>query len=213
MLKDAINSSNLFNHSKTENIMKRLSIIFFVLVLSCNLMGQDMERKGYIGSMLGPSFPYGDFASNSNYYDGYAETGLNISLLTFGYKIWRNFGITASWFGIANPIDYYGTEGMWGVGAIMLGPLYSIPIKEKLDLDFKGMFGYVLLTKQEDTIETSNAFGTGFEFGMMLRYDFTKKWCLMANLEAFNTKLDIQPDKDPKVSLINLSFGIAYRLK
>jgi len=193
--------------------MKKLVVFFFVFVICSNLMGQDIERKGYIGMMLGPSFPYGEFASKSNYYDGYAETGLNINLLTFGYKIWKNVGATGSWFGIANPMDYYGTDGMWGVGAIMAGPLYSIPIKERFDLDLKGMFGFVLLTKQNDSNETSSAFGTGYEIGMMLRYDFVKNWCFMLNLETFNTKLDIQPDKDPKVSLINLSFGIAYRLK
>jgi len=192
---------------------KRLVIIFFVLVLSINLKGQDFERKGYIGIMLGPSFPYGEFASNETYYDGYAETGMNINLLTFGYKIWNNFGITGSWFGIANPIDFYGIDGMWGVGAIMAGPLYSIPIKERFDLDLKGMFGFALLTKQFDSGETSSAFGTGYEFGMMLRYDFVKNWCFMLNIETINTKLDIQPDRDPKVSLINLSFGIAYRIK
>ena len=193
--------------------MKKLPVIFFVLVFVSNIMGQDIERKGFIGMTIGPSFPYGEFADKNNYYDGYAETGLNINLLTFGYKIWKNVGVTGSWFGIANPTDYYGNEGMWGVGAIMLGPLYSIPIKERFDLDFKGMFGFVLLTKQYDNSVTSNAFGTGFEIGMMLRYDFAKKWCLMTNLETVNTKLDIQPDRDPKISIINLSFGIAYRLK
>jgi len=193
--------------------MKKLLVIFIVLILCSNLKGQDIERKGYIGIMLGPSFPYGEFASKSNYYDGYAETGLNINLLTFGYKIWKNIGVAGSWFGIANPMDYNGSDGMWGVGALMSGPLYSIPIKERFDLDLKGMFGYVLLTKQFDAIETLTASGTGFEIGMMLRYDFVENWCFMLNLETFNTMLDIQPDKDPKVSLFNLSIGIAYRLK
>ena len=194
--------------------MKKLVIVLLILLLNMSAIGQENERKGYIGMMIGPSFPYDNFANKGQFYDGYAETGLNISLINFGYKIWRNIGITAGWFGIANPIDHFGTDGMWAAGALMTGPLISFPIKDKLDLDIKGMFGFVLLTRETDySSEAASAFGPGYEAGIMLRYDFVKKWCLMTNLETFNTRLDIQAGQDPKVSIINLSFGIAYRLK
>ncbi|MCK3684793.1 outer membrane beta-barrel protein [Maribellus sp. YY47] len=193
--------------------MKKIVYLVIVLLLSINTMAQEADRKGYIGIMIGPSFPYGDFAGSGQFYEGYAKTGANVSLLNFGYKLWNNLGITAGWFGIANPIDYFGTDGMWGAGALMVGPLYSIPLNEKFELDFKGMFGYVLLTRKFDYSERDEATGTGFEAGIMLRYNFAQNWSFMTNLETFNTKLDIQPDKDPGVSLLNLSFGIAYRLR
>ncbi len=194
--------------------MKKIITVLLVIFLSIYGFGQDTERKGYIGMMIGPSFPYANFSSKGNFYNGYAETGVNLSLVTFGYKIWKNVGITAGWFGIANPIDHFGSNGMWAAGALMTGPLISFPIKENFDMDIKGMFGFVLLTREfENDSETAAAFGPGFEGGIILRYDFVKKWCLMMGLETFNTKLDIQPGEDPKVSIINLSFGIAYRLK
>ena len=40
------------------------------------------KRKGYIGLSLGPSIPIGDFADESN---GLAKTGLNLTLVNFGY--------------------------------------------------------------------------------------------------------------------------------
>ncbi len=194
--------------------MKTIVLVLLIVFTCMCTTGQDSGRKGYIGMMIGPSYPYSNFANKGNFYHGYAETGLNISLLNFGYKIWRNFGVTAGWFGIANPVDYFGTQGMWGVGAIMAGPLISFPLNEKFDLDLKGMLGYTLLTRNfENSSEAASAVGPGYEAGIMLRYSIARKWCLLMNLETFNTLLDIQPDQDPKVSIINLSFGIAYRLK
>lgn len=193
--------------------MKKIAFVVFFALLSMSTMGQDGERKGYIGMMIGPSFPYGSFAGSEQYSDGFAKTGVNISLLNFGYKLWGNVGITAGWFGIANPIDEMSVDGMWSAGALMAGPLFSVPLSDKFDLDFKGMFGFVLLRRSFDYSETAEATGSGYEAGIMLRYNFVQKWCLMMNLETFNTRLDIQRDQDPQVSVINLSFGIAYRLK
>ena len=194
--------------------MKKIVFLLLTVLAFMCTFGQDAGRKGYIGMMIGPSFPYENFTSSGNFFDGYAETGLNISLLNFGYKIWRNLGVTAGWFGIANPIDYFGSQGMWGTGALMAGPLISFPLNEKFDLDLKGMAGYTLLRRSfENSSETASAVGPGYEAGIMLRYNFAKKWCLMMNLEIINTRLDIQFGQDPKVSIINSSFGIAYRLK
>ncbi len=193
--------------------MKKLLIIICLVTVMISSVAQDLERKGYIGIMMGPSFPYGSFASGSNYYDGYAKTGLNINLLNFGYKIWKNIGISAAWVGIANPIDYYGTDGMWGVGAIMAGPFFSIPLSEKTNFDVKGMFGYVLETKQMESNDIIYAYGSGYQLGFMLRHNLAKRWSLLFDLESFNTQLDIQPEEDPKVALINFTFGIAYLLK
>lgn len=188
-------------------------VLLFLLALITTLKGQDMERKGYIGTMLGPSFPLGEFASKETFFDGYAKTGVNIHVLTFGYRIWKNFGITSAWFGMANPIDYYGLEGMWGIGAITLGPMYSINLSKKTTLDLKVMSGYVYESRDLDVDNYAYAYGPGYNAGIMLRYDFTKLWCFMFNIEAFNTGLDIQPSRDPEVTLLNLSLGIAYKLK
>lgn len=193
--------------------MKKHVMVICLAFIVSSVFAQDLNTRGYIGIMLGPSFPYGSFASSGNYYDGYATTGMNINLLTFGYKVWKNFGISGSWFGIANPIDHYGTDGMWGVGAMMAGPSFSIPLGEKTKLDIRAMFGYVLETRKTDSHETVAANGDGYQFGIMLRQNIARRWSILLSLENLNTQLDIQPDKDPKVTLLNFSFGIARLLK
>lgn len=188
-------------------------IVICLVTFVTSLLARDLEKKGYIGIMTGPSFPYGGFASHSNYYDGYANTGLNINLLHFGHQIWNKVGISAAWFGIANPIDYVETDGMWGVGAIMAGPFYTIPLGEKTNFDLKGMFGYVLETKQTDSDDTFYAYGPGWQAGFMLRNKIANRWSILFDLETFNSQLDIQPEKDPKIRLINFTVGIAFLIK
>lgn len=192
--------------------MKKLFCLLLVSFLSLQAMSQEKDPQGYLGLMLGPSFPYGNYSASGNFYDGYAQTGVNINLLTFGYKIWNNLGITASWSGMANSLDYFGSNGTNAVGNLMVGPMYSFSLSEKFDLDLRLMLGYTTERRKMDSSGTATANGPSWAAGAMLHYNFAKRWQLIMNLENYQTHLDIQPDKDPKVLLVNLSFGLAYRL-
>lgn len=183
------------------------------MLINSTLSGQDLERNGFIGTMLGPSITIGEFASHSTFFDGYAKPGINLNLMTFGYKIWNNIGITSSLSGMANPIDYYGRKGMWGIGSLMAGPMYSINLGGKAVLDLKVMSGLVYESRDYDADNHAYAFGLGYDAGMLLRYNFAREWCFLFNIDGFFTSQDIQPSRDPEVSLINLSIGVGYRLK
>ncbi|WP_372775132.1 outer membrane beta-barrel protein [Mangrovibacterium sp.] len=193
--------------------MKKLICFLLAGFLALNVMSQETESKGYLGLMLGPSFPYGSYASSGDYHDGYAQTGVNINLLTFGYEIWKNLGITASWSGMANPLDLFGTDGTMAVGNLMIGPMYSFHLSDKIDLDLRLMVGYTTEQRDVDFYETETANGPSWAAGAMLHYNFAKRWQLIMNLENYQTQQDIQIGKDPKVLLINWSFGAAYRLR
>ena len=58
----------------------------------------NRERNGYIGINIGPSFPTGELKA-----DGLAKTGLNLSLINFGYVISNNVGIAAKLVGQLSP--------------------------------------------------------------------------------------------------------------
>ncbi|WP_163707993.1 outer membrane beta-barrel protein [Mangrovibacterium lignilyticum] len=193
--------------------MKKVICFLFAALMAIQVMSQDNERKGYLGTMLGPSFPYDGYSSSGNFYDGYAQTGININLLTFGYKIWHNIGITASWSGIANPIDHSGSDGTSAVGNLMVGPMYAFQLSEKFELDLRAMVGYTYMRRKLNSYDKGSASDLSWAVGAMLHYNLGKKWQLLLNLENYQTQPDIQFDKDPRVRLINLSFGVAYRLK
>ena len=193
--------------------MKKLMGVLLICSISLLATGQETEPKGYLGFMLGPSFPYGSYAASGNFDDGYAQTGANVNLLTFGYRVWQHLGITASWSGMANPLDVFGTDGTIAVGNLMVGPMYSFRLSDKLELDLRAMLGYTTEQLKMDYQETATATGPSWAVGAMLHYNIASRWQLLLSLENYQTKLDIQPNSDPTVLLINASAGVAYRLK
>ncbi|PKO95727.1 MAG: hypothetical protein CVU12_08680 [Bacteroidetes bacterium HGW-Bacteroidetes-7] len=194
--------------------MRKLIILLTLIMLSANLFAQSSDRKGFIGITIGPSIPIGDFADNSLNNDnaGYAKTGLNINLINFGYKFGQNFGITGLWFGAAHSVDFSAVDAMWSYGGLMGGPMLSFPINEKLIFDLKGMIGFVSAKLDMYALGETSGIGVGFDFGASFRYNFSEKWCLLINGDylASTSKFD---EGDQKISTINLSLGIAFRLK
>ena len=68
--------------------MKKYYLFLAIILLGADLFAQAIEKKGYIGITLGPSFPLADFADNSlsNTKAGYAKRGFSDSFINFGYR-------------------------------------------------------------------------------------------------------------------------------
>lgn len=164
----------------------------------------NRERNGYIGINIGPSFPTGELKA-----DGLAKTGLNLSLINFGYVISSNFGIAAKWSGNSHQIDDSGEY--WGYGTLMAGPLYSTPISNNTEWDLRGLIGFGTASLDTDYVKYSGN-GLAYSIGTGIRNNFAKKWALTVNLDYLNCKPkgDFSGDK---FSAVDLSIGIAYRIK
>jgi len=201
--------------------MKRILLVFALVGITTSLFAQDSGRKGFIGISMGPSIPVGDFADKSftSANAGFAKTGATFNLVNFGYKFGQNFGIVGSWFGSANNVDIQGVDGTWSYGGLMGGPMLSMPVSDRIDFDLKAMIGFASARlKIKDNGETSGT-GAGFQFGGTLRYNFSEKWCMVINADYFASKqkfdkLDPSTDNfNQNIAAINLTFGVAYRLK
>lgn len=169
-----------------------------------------IKRKGYIGLSFGPSLPVGEFADKS---DGFAKKGLQINLVNFGYLFSSNVGITASWFGAANPVDAYGFDP-WSYGGLMVGPLLSPTFSEKIDLDFKPMIGYCVATLPDLGYGTEEAISFAFSLGSQLRFHVGRKFSLILSIDYFSTQSEFQDyGIDQHISTVTVGFGAAYRLK
>lgn len=168
------------------------------------------KRKGFIGLSIGSAIPVGDFAEKSN---GGAKTGLQLNLINFGYLFSDNFGITASWFGTANPF-YLNNIDPWSYGGIMAGPLLSFPISEKADWDFKPMIGYSVTTVPNLGLGTEQATSFAFSVGTQLRYHISDKVSLLFSADYFSAKPEFEGyGFEQNISNITIGFGVAYRLK
>lgn len=168
------------------------------------------KRKGYIGLSVGASIPVGDFADKS---DGLAKTGLQLNLINFGYLFSDNLGITATWFGAANPLDADGYDP-WSYGGLMAGPLLSFPLSEKVDWDFRPMIGYSVTTLPDIGFGIEQASSFAYNIGTVFRINVGNKVALLLNADYFSTKPKfVDYDFEQNIGTISFGFGVAYRLK
>ncbi len=171
------------------------------------------RRKGFIGLSVGASIPVRDFKS-----DGLAKTGLQLNLINFGYLFSKNVGISATWFGAANPLDAdawsYEEYDPWSYGGIMVGPLLSFPLSKKVEWDFRPMIGYSAATLPDlgDGAETASSLA--FNFGTIFKVNVGNKVSLLFSADYFSTKPEFEDyDFEQSIETISLGLGVAYRIK
>ncbi len=182
-------------------------------VVTKNNNTSSKKRKGYIGLSFGASIPVGDFAGKS--YGG-AKTGVELSLVDFGYLFSENLGIAARWFGGANPLDSNYDLDPWSYGGVLIGPLVSYPISEKVDWDLRPMIGYAV-TFMPDSGAYYNvdpAMSIAFNFGTQFRFHVGEKISLLLHADYFSTKAKFDDfGIEQKISTFSLGMGVAYRLE
>jgi len=168
------------------------------------------KRKGFIGPSIGISIPIGDFASKSG---GLAKTGVHLNLINLGNLFSKNLGVSVTWFGAANPIDIEGIDP-WAYGGLMVGPLVSFPVDEKVEWNFRPMIGYSVTTFPDVGRGTDNASSFAFNIGTMLKINVGEKVSLLLSADYFSTKPEFKKyGFEQRISTVSLAFGIAYRLK
>ncbi|HEX5001024.1 MAG TPA: hypothetical protein VFW78_00880 [Bacteroidia bacterium] len=199
--------------------MKPALLLSFILLFTFKVTAQeitpvDRKMKGYIAIMVGPAFPLGDFGDNdyaNNEEAGMAKTGLSLTLIDFGYKFNSNFGVTASWFGGASPVDaqaiadalqrQYGggwrvESGACGYGGLFAGPLLSFAY-DHFDIDIKvtggfasGIFPELKIYQTSTFLKQSSATGGswGFGAGGGIRYHLSEKVSFITRVDFMRMK-------------------------
>jgi len=125
----------------------------------------------------------------------------------------------------------------WSSGSLMGGLLVSFPF-DKVDFDIKALIGYSSSTipnidvTASDGSESVNikqnetsALAFAFNLGAGLRYNVSDKIALTVNMDYFSTKPEFEvattsdfgyssnDDIEQTMNMMNISFGIGYRLK
>lgn len=150
------------------------------------------HRKGYIGLSIGPSFAIGDLSD--------LPVGAILNLVDFGYLFTNNIGVAAKWFGTAHAES----GATFGIGGLMGGLLASTPISEKINFEGKALIGPGLFVASYDgDSETSETY-FGYDLGVGLRFNTSEKVSLLLNADYIGLS---------DYSSINVTFGVAYRLK
>lgn len=171
----------------------------------------SFRKKGYIGITAGPSIPLGDFGSELN---GGAKVGLNLSLVNFGYRFSDYIGITASWFGAANPLEVFGDDSYdpWSYGGITAGPLFSFPIASNVEIDLRPMIGYSVATVPDIGDGTESSMSFAYNGSVMFRFHCSRRISILLSSDYFYTKATFDRyNFEQKISTLSINGGVAYR--
>lgn len=189
--------------------LKQTTFSALLLLLVLQSVAQVSPRNGYIGISIGPSIPIGEFND-----EALANTGVNLSLVNFGYLFNGRFGIAANWFGGAHLIDgspFGLSDGMWSYGGLIAGPLISNRVGNQLDLDVKLQIGF---SAADMELEGYHVDGTGFaySFGIGIRTHLSQRLSLSVNADmlTFNAKGDYM---QRKIQTIHPTMGLNYRFR
>ncbi len=202
---------------------KYLAILFVMGLLNVASQAQSVSTKdGFISISLGVAIPTGDFGDNGANNDeaGFAESGVAMNLINFGYLFSKNIGITAMLTGAAFPLDAQtlGPEPIWSYGTLLVGPLFTIRNNESpTEFDFRLMVGSMSgMIDFDNELGTFEGTGSALAFGAGLRYNVSDLIAISGNLDIISgtAEFDILGSKeDQSMSSANFTVGIAFRLK
>lgn len=200
------------------------------------------ENRFFAALTAGPSFPVGVF-SNKDFLtsteSGLARVGYNVNT-NVGYRASSNLGVASSIFYSRYKVDQAAIDQFnakttssgsasvsadhWQYAGIVVGPMATIPIVNKLFVDFKVMAGYaranmpvvkVIEDGSSQVLDYSKerwADAFAWQLGSNLRYNFASKFCFFTNLDYNHMKPKwVDPGYSTvmqKTSVIDFNIGL-----
>jgi hypothetical protein len=174
-----------------------------------------INHKSYIGLVIGPSFPLGDFGdeSSGNPDAVFAKTGSYGSVINIGYRIKNNLGISVSLFDNQYDVGRENSEDWWDIAGEMIGPMYTIPLLKRLFFDIKPRVGHVEAQLIRDTELLEDGRGFAINLNASLQFNITKRICILAESGYFRSRLRFTSNEKKRISTYDLGFGAAYRFR
>ncbi len=205
--------------------MKKIALLCIVLFGALALNAQG-DRPGYLGISIGASIPLGDFADDdeNNEDAGFAETGISLQT-PFAYKFGETFGLAGNLMFNSNPIaEFDGQEDIdayWNYFAVLVGPLVSFDLSEKVALDLKATGGYSSSQFSVEAggfdIDVDGGNGFAYDIGAALRLNLSEKTALLFAADYFSTQQEFDDELfgelENTITSLNASLGFVFRLK
>jgi hypothetical protein len=197
-------------------MMKKYPLLLLIITFSAAIYAQSKEKKGFIGILIGPSFPVGNFADNSptNENAGFANMSRTNLSFDFGYRLGKNIGISASYFSTDHKIDSSANDLSWGIGGITLGPMWSVQLANKFFMDMRLNFGYITasILMDDPKLKDYIGHGLGIDTRATIRYNLLRRWCIIAEAGYLSTQQKFNDGQKKKIQDINFGLGFGFRL-
>ena len=180
---------------------------------------RDFEnyRKGFVGFSFGPSFPTGNFGSDSQSIypgstvkKGYARAGLKMNFLNLSYQFYNNIGAAFSWRRTAHErIESGYQKDYWYNSSYLAGPTFTAPLVKSISLVLKPMAGVGITSRKEKDYKES-AFA--FDLTGELRYDLSDRWRINVGGDYYYSRLQVDnPPEDLDNTVLSINMGFGYR--
>ena len=187
--------------------------LLLLLLTTSQTLAQEVERRGFIGLGIGPSFPIGNFAnkSSANVFSGHAIPGYTDTILNFGYRYGDRFGVTAA----LSYSEYFMTDDQsndwWQVAGITAGPMYSMPINSRTSIDLKAMIGWMVLTPIFDSYSSDGVDnGLAVDLRTLIRYNISTRWAVFAEVGIQSSNVSFTDQAQTEYRALISGFGIAF---
>ena len=194
----------------------KISILAILTIVCMTHTSEGQTNKGYVGISVGAAIPMGTFKD-----DGMAQTGLQLSLLNFGYRFTDNIGLTLNWGGSAYTIDAE-LNDITSFGYLAIGPMFTIPAGDVLSIDIKPQ--YALVYGNDEFIDGSEieyTGGSGILFGTSLNFDLGGPIGISFNTDVFSISkfksasvagIDLgEVDFEDNINSFNITIGVQFR--
>jgi hypothetical protein len=171
--------------------------------------------KGYIGGSIGVFTPYESYLATPRAYE---QNGMFLNT-TIGYLPTYVFGICSTIY------IYGGTRNeqyeivTWANYGMMIGPLISFPIGNKIKWELRPQIGYSFISTNSDhpdldSLGTTTTSGVAYNLGTGLRLNLGKRTCYLLNVEYLSAPR--KPEfylfpVEPDFGTLGASIGVAFR--
>ena len=177
---------------------------------------QHYRRKGYFGISAGANLPVGDYNS---WRGGGASVGGSLNL-NFGFLFHKYIGIAGAIYGKANPLDndrydnWYDND-TWSYGGIAVGPLFSFPAAQWLDIDLRPMIALNVTSYPGADWYDDNSTSPAFMGGVLLRFHASRRVSFVIDADYFytNTNFDLARAGEQHISSFSIGAGVAISFK
>jgi hypothetical protein len=173
------------------------------------------EHKGFIDIAFGPTFAIGYLNNLSTGMRENVKPGL-YGNFTVGYRFTRRFGISISQIDNEYSIEKGPNTLNWGLGSIMIGPIFSKPIGKKAYFDLNPSIGYSTMNfyiwdSYGNTTYEKEAVGVGINLNTSLTYYISNQWGLSAKATYLYTHQNFSHNQQESYKSCNICLGVVYR--
>jgi len=195
--------------------MMKHVILLIALFVPISMIAQSNDS--YISIGIGASFPLADFSSDSPFEieSGFTETGIHLNLLQYGQLIKNNVGVHTRIFYNQNSFDLGDLDDFvdlddWSQLGLVIGPMYTINLEDKVKFDLKPAIGMVATTLPDFGNGSQTSPDLAWSMGVGMRVSLLQNLSVLLDTHYTNVEGTFDNfDYNQQANMFSVNLGLA----